>query len=96
MFNSELDFEKEVIKKLTEHGWDKNILRYKTEQELIDNWAEILYQNNKGIDRLNGHKMTEGEKAQLIEQINVLKTPLALNKFINGKTISIKRDTSFR
>ena len=25
--------------------------------------------------------MTEGEKAQLIEQINVLKTPLALNKF---------------
>ena len=92
MFNSELDFEKEVIKKLTEHGWDKNILRYKTEQELIDNWAEILYQNNKGIDRLNGHKMTEGEKAQLIEQINVLKTPLALNKFINGKTISIKRD----
>ena len=52
MFNSELDFEKEVIKKLTEHGWDKNILRYKTEQELIDNWAEILYQNNKGIDRL--------------------------------------------
>lgn len=92
MFSNELDFEKEVIKKLTEHGWDKNILRFKTEKELLDNWAEILYQNNKGIDRLNGHKMTDGEKAQLLEQINVLKTPLALNKFINGKTISIKRD----
>lgn len=92
MFNSELDFEKEVIKKLTEHGWDKNILKYKNEKELLDNWAEILYQNNKGIDRLNGYKMTEGEKAQLIEQINSLKTPLALNKFINGKTISIIRD----
>ena len=92
MFNDELEFEKEVIKKLTEHGWDKNILRYKTEKELIDNWAEILFQNNKSIDRLNGQKMTEGEKAQLLEQINALKTPLALNKFINGKTISIKRD----
>lgn len=92
MFSNELDFEKEVIKKLTEHGWDKNILRFKTEKELLDNWAEILYQNNKGIDRLNGHRMTDGEKAQLLEQINVLKTPLALNKFINGKTISIKRD----
>lgn len=92
MFSNELDFEREVIKKLTEHGWDKNILRFKTEKDLIDNWAEILYQNNKGIDRLNGQRMTEGEKAQLIEQINVLKTPLALNKFINGKTISIKRD----
>ena len=92
MFSNELDFEKEVIKKLTEHGWDKNILRFKTEKELLDNWAEILYQNNKGIDRLNGHKMTDGEKTQLLEQINVLKTPLALNKLINGKTISIKRD----
>lgn len=92
MFNSELEFEKEVIKNLTEHGWDKNILRFKTEKELLDNWAEILYQNNKGIDRLNGQKLTEGEKAQLIEQINLLKTPVALNKFINGRTISIKRD----
>ena len=54
MFSNELDFEKEVIKKLTEHGWDKNILRFKTEKELLDNWAEILYQNNKGC--INGNK----------------------------------------
>ena len=92
VFSNELDFEKEVIAKLINHGWDKNILRFKTEKDLLDNWAEILYQNNKGIDRLNGHKMTDGEKSQLIEQINTLKTPLELNKFINGKTITITRD----
>lgn len=92
MFNSELQFEKEVIKKLIDNGWNKNVLQYTTEKELLDNWAEILFQNNKGIDRLNGQRMTEGEKAQLIEQINILKTPLALNKFINGRSISIKRD----
>lgn len=92
MFSNELDFEQEVIKRLIQHGWDKNVLKYKTEEELIDNWADILFQNNKGIDRLNGQPMTKGEKAQLIEQINHLKTPLNLNKFINGKTISIKRD----
>ncbi len=92
MFNDELTFEKEVIKKLIQHGWDKTVLKYKTQKDLIDNWADILYQNNKGIDRLNGQPLTQGEKDQLIEQINHLKTPLNLNKFINGKTISIKRD----
>lgn len=92
MFTSELEFEKEVIKKLTEHGWDKNVLRYKNEKELLDNWAEILFQNNKGIDRLNGQRMTAGEKSQLLEKINALKTPSALNKFINGKSIIITRD----
>lgn len=92
MFNSELEFEKEVIQHLIEHGWDRIVLKNKTEAELLDNWAEILYNNNKGIDRLNGCKLTVGEKAQLIEQINKLQTPLNLNKFINGKTISITRD----
>ena len=29
---------------------------------------------------------------QIIEQINTLRTPLRLNGFINGKTVSIKRD----
>ena len=30
--------------------------------------------------------------AQIIEQINVLRTPLALNEFINGRTVTITRD----
>ena len=30
--------------------------------------------------------------AQILEQIETLRTPLALNSFINGKTVSIKRD----
>ena len=91
-YNDELVFEQDVIKKLTAHGWSKNILKYKTEEELIDNWAEILFNNNKGIDRLNGEPLTDGEKGQLLEQINKLKTPFNLNKFVNGKTIYIKRD----
>jgi type I restriction enzyme R subunit len=92
MFKSEAEFEKAVIKKLTEHGWSTKVLRYPTEKDLLDNWANILYQNNKGIDRLNNQPLTESEKQQLIEQIKALKTPAALNKFINGKSIAIKRD----
>ena len=29
---------------------------------------------------------------QILEQINSLRTPIKLNTFINGKTVSIKRD----
>ena len=94
VFDKEASFEEAVIAVLKQHGWDDadGVLRYPTEQDLICNWAKILFNNNAGIDRLNGCPLTQGEMAQVIEQIETLKTPLALNGFINGKTISITRD----
>ena len=94
VFDKEASFEESVITVLKQHGWDDagGVLRYPTEQDLIDNWAKILFQNNADIDRLNGCPLTQGEMAQVIEQIETLKTPLALNGFINGKTVAITRD----
>ena len=94
VFDKEASFEEAVIAVLKQHGWDdaEGVLRYPTEQDLICNWAKILFNNNAGIDRLNGCQLTQGEMAQVIEQIETLKTPLALNGFINGKTIAITRD----
>lgn len=94
VFDKEASFEEAVITVLKQHGWDDagGVLRYPTEQDLIDNWAKILFQNNADIDRLNGCPLTQGEMAQIIEQIETLKTPLALNGFINGKTVAITRD----
>ena len=94
VFDKEASFEEAVIAVLKQHGWDdaEGVLRYPTEQDLICNWAKILFNNNAGIDRLNGCPLTQGEMAQVIEQIETLKTPLALNGFINGKTIAITRD----
>lgn len=94
VFDKEAAFEEAVITVLKQHGWDDagGVLRYPTEQDLIDNWAKILFQNNADIDRLNGCPLTQGEMAQVIEQIETLKTPLALNGFINGKTVAITRD----
>ena len=94
VFDKEALFEEAVITVLKQHGWNdaEDVLRYPTEQDLIDNWARILFNNNAGIDRLNGCPLTQGEMAQVIEQIETLKTPLALNGFINGKTIAITRD----
>ena len=91
-FNNELAFESALINLLFEKGWEKNVLKNKTEKELLQNWADILFENNRGIDRLNDYPLTEGEMQQIIEQIAALRTPLKLNGFINGKTISITRD----
>ena len=92
IFRKEADFEEALIKVLTEKGWEKEVLWHPTEQDLIQNWAKILYDNNRGIDRLNNYPLTDGEMQQIIEQITELRTPLKLNGFINGKTVSIKRD----
>ena len=91
-FPKESDFENALIKVLTEKGWKREVLRNYSEQDLIQNWANILYDNNRSVDRLNNYPLTDGEMQQIIEQITMLRTPLALNSFINGKTVSITRD----
>lgn len=92
MFKREVDFENALVDLLlAEKGWQE-VINHPTEQELIKNWAKILYENNRDIDKLNDQPLTDGEMAQIIEQINTLKTPLRLNGFINGKSVSIVRD----
>jgi type I restriction enzyme, R subunit len=91
-FTSEAAFEEALIQSLTQKGWENKVIKYPTEQDLIDNWAQILFENNRGIDRLNDFPLTKGEMDQILEQITELKTPLKLNGFINGKSVAIKRD----
>jgi len=90
-FKNELEFENALIDTLLKKGW-KEVIKNPTEQDLLNNWAQILFENNREIDRLNNQPLTDGEMQQILEQIKVLRTPLALNGFINGKTVSIKRD----
>ena len=92
MYDSELKFEHDLIELLSKNGWSDKVLKNCTEQQLIDNWAHILYQNNPDIDHLNGCPLTPTEMQQIINQVNDLHTPLALNGFINGKTVNIIRD----
>lgn len=92
-FDNELKFEMALIELLyTKYGWESEVLVSPTEEQLLRNWADILFTNNRSVDRLGEHPLTEGEMQQIIEQINTLRTPLKLNGFINGKTVSIKRD----
>jgi len=92
-FDDELLFEKAIVNLLrTECGWEKDVIKYPTEEDLIKNWANILFENNKEKYVLNNCPLTESEMYQIITQVNALKNPVALNEFINGKTVSIVRD----
>lgn len=92
VFNKELDFEKALIKVLCTKGWEQEIIKNPTEEDLIKNWANILFENNRNINRLGDYPLTRTEMNQIIDQIINLRTPLQLNSFINGKTVAIKRD----
>jgi len=91
-FKTEAQFEQAFIEVLTHKGWEAEILKNRTEVDLLQNWADILFENNKQRDRLNDVPLTSSEMQQIIEQLKELKTPLKLNGLINGKTVAIKRD----
>lgn len=92
MYNDELVFEHDFVEALKQNGWTDGVLNHPTEKDLIDNWAKILFENNRQKDRLGDYPLTDTEMQQIIENITALRTPLKLNSFINGKTISIIRD----
>ena len=92
-YNDELLFEQDFVKYLyTACGWEKNIIKNPTEEDLIVNWAQILFDNNKDADHLNGHPLTKGEMQQIVSIVDSLKSPYKLNQFINGGSVTINRD----
>ncbi len=91
-YDHEKAFEDAFCELLPEKGWEAEVLEYPTEEDLVQNWAEILYENNKQSGKLNGCRLTETEMGQLLEKIRYLGTPCRLNEFINGKTVVIRRD----
>ena len=90
-FIKELSFEEALTEHLLHHGWNE-VIKNPTEEELVQNWANILYDNNRGIDKLGDYPLTPSEMQQVIDQVNMCDSPYAVNKLINGQQISIKRD----
>lgn len=63
-----------------------------TIEKMSEETFDDIVKNNSGIDQLNDVPLSTNEMQQLIEQITKLRSPMLLNEFINGKTVSIKRD----
>ena len=92
-YSKESEFEAAVIHELRQRGWgDAEVIKHASESDLLANWKQILFENNRSKDRLNEVPLTDSEMQQVMEQITALRTPLKLNGFINGKTVAITRD----
>ena len=90
-FVKELEFEEALTNHLLQHGWNE-VIKNPTEEELVQNWANIIYDNNRGVDQLGNHPLTESEMQQVIDQVNLCNSPYAINNLINGQQLCIKRD----
>ena len=59
-FIKELAFEEALTQHLLGHGWNEVIMN-PTEEELVQNWANIIYDNNREIDKLGNYPLTTSE-----------------------------------
>lgn len=93
-FLKELDFEDALANLLPQHGWDSKVIKNPSEKDLVKNWAEIIYNNNREITRLGDYPLTPSEMEQIMVQVDALKNPYEISKFINGGLVKIKRDNN--
>lgn len=91
VFTNETDFEDAVVQSLLQNGWTQ-VLTYKTQEELIQNWADILFNNNQDSSRLGQYRLTKTEIQSLINNVSNVKNPYKINEIINGKEIILRRD----
>ena len=91
-FDKESEFESALCDLLTQHSWDPEVLMHPTEEELVDNWAKIIYSMNREQEKLGSYPLTSTEMQQIIDQVNMWHTPYEINRRINGREIQIKRD----
>ncbi len=93
-FLKELDFEKALADFLPQHGWEPSVIMNPTEEILIKNWAAIIYNNNRDMNRLGDFPLTDTEMQQVMAQVDALRNPYEVNKFINGGQVMIRRDNA--
>ena len=92
-YDKESEFEADLIKMLIEDkGWKDGVLEYPSEEDLINNWANIIYKKNQQVDRLGEYPLTKGEMTQIMTELAIRRTPLKINGFINDGIVQIVRD----
>ena len=91
-FTKEQNFEDALAKLLPQHGWEPQVIKNPTEEDLIKNWAAIIYNNNRDRNRLGDFPLTDTEMQQIMTQVDALQSPFEVSKFIGGGLVKIKRD----
>lgn len=93
-FASELDYENELIRLLEQNGWNNdsfvNVLNNPSEQDLVDNFAKIVFANNGESSKLNGVELNDKEINQILERFR--KSPYEIAIMLKEGTLTIRRD----
>lgn len=92
MNNAEAQFEEAVIKSLTnpKNGWTyRQDLSYKTEDALLENWRNVLFDRNR--DRLKNTPLTDDEFEQIKTQVFNIRTPIEAHRFLSTGQVSLVR-----
>lgn len=92
-YEHELPLERDLVDLLVnEKGWVDDVFINPSEEDLIQNWANIIFNNNRQPTRLGDYPLTKGEINQLLEQINNATSPLQKNELITHGELMIVRD----
>lgn len=93
-FASELDYEKELVRLLEQNGWQNdsfaNVLTNPSEQDLVDNFAKIVFANNSESAKLNGVELSQKEISKILGHFR--KSPYEIAKMLKEGSITITRD----
>ena len=73
-FIKESAFEEALTNHLLQNGWNEVIMN-PTEDDLVKYWAKIIYDNNRGINQLNGFPLTDSEMQLIIAKVNMCQNP---------------------
>lgn len=93
MAYNESAFEKSFIKELQDNGWSSEVLYYKTEDQLFDNFIKIVNSRNLyDENRLNSVELSSSEIQQIRDKFSALVSPCAARKIIDANDMFIKRD----
>lgn len=92
-FVKESAFEDALTEHLLHNGWNE-VLNRPTEEQLIDNWARIIFDNNRDRAQLGDYPLTATEMQQIVTKVNMCANPYEVNNFINAKTVCIMRDNA--
>ena len=77
-FQKESGFELALCDVLTQHGWEKDILVQPSEEDLVENWAQIIFDNNREQERLGNCPLTVTSFSICASSLSVM-TPLPMS-----------------
>lgn len=91
-FQNEQAFEDALVDELTsKHHWSPKVLNQPSEDDLLDNWADIVFRSN--MESLNGFPLTKSEKDKLLSGlVNGCSTPANGQRWLQGRQVTITRD----